>query len=117
MRETENFSMNSDMSSLIRLSGELKRSAARRFTSSVLPTPVPPTKMKLTGLRLAWSPTRLRFMAAQTASMASSWPTMCSRSREPSLESLSNSSSVMELAGIFVQSSMTRARFSRVSSG
>ena len=52
MRETENFSMNSDMSSRISDSGESNRSAARRFTSSVLPTPVPPTNMKLTGLRL-----------------------------------------------------------------
>ena len=117
MRETENFSMNSLMSRRMRLSGELKRSAARRFTSSVLPTPVPPTKMKLTGLRLACRPTRLRLMAAQTASMASSWPTMCSLRRSPSLLRRSNSSSVIVLAGILVQSSMTRARFSRVRVG
>ena len=95
----------------------MKRSAARRFTSSVLPTPVPPTKMKLTGLRLACRPTRLRFMAAQTASMASSWPTMCSRRRSPSFPRRSYSSAVMLLAGILVQSSMTRARFSRVRTG
>ena len=68
MRETECFSMNSDMSSLMSDSGASKRSAARRFTSSVLPTPVLPTKMKLTGLRLALSPRRLRFIALHTAS-------------------------------------------------
>ena len=72
MRETANFSMNSDMSRRIRLSGVLKRSAARRLTSSVLPTPVGPTKIKLTGLRLTLRPTRLLRIAAQTASTASS---------------------------------------------
>ena len=72
MRETLNFSMNSDISSRISDSGVLNISAARRFTSSVLPTPVEPTKMKLTGLRLACSPARLRLMAAHTASTAAS---------------------------------------------
>ena len=43
MRETLNFSMNSDISRRMRDSGELKRSSASRFTSSVLPTPEEPT--------------------------------------------------------------------------
>ena len=76
MRETECFSINSDMSSRIRLSGALNRSSASCLTSSVLPTPVLPTKMKLTGLCLGLMPTRLRRMAAATAAMASSWPTI-----------------------------------------
>ena len=72
MRDTLNFSINSDISSLISDSGLSKRSAARRFTSSVLPTPVPPTKIKLVGLRFALRPTRERFIAAHTAFTASS---------------------------------------------
>ncbi|EJW94364.1 hypothetical protein EVA_17531 [gut metagenome] len=72
IRETENFSINSDISSLIKDSGELNISSARRFTSSVLPTPVPPTNIKLTGLRLTLRPTRLRLIAAHTAFTASS---------------------------------------------
>ena len=70
MRETENFSIYSDISSRMSDSGAWKSSSARRLTSSVLPTPVPPTNRKLTGLRLACRPTRLRRMAAQTVSMA-----------------------------------------------
>ena len=72
MRETACFSMNSDMSSRIRDSGVLNRSWASCFTSSVLPTPVEPTKMKDTGLRLGLMPTRPRRMAEETAWTASS---------------------------------------------
>ena len=106
MRETLNFSINSDISSRISDSGELKRSAASRLTSSVLPTPVEPTKIKLTGLRLDCSPARLRLMAAHTAFTASSCPTMCALSRPARPERRSNSSARMFEAGIFVQSSM-----------
>lgn len=72
MRETECFSINSDISRRISVSGELKRSSARRLTSSVFPTPVLPAKMKDTGLRFALTPARLRLMARTTASTASS---------------------------------------------
>ena len=70
IRETECFSINSLISSRIRDSGEENRSAARRLTSSVLPTPVEPTKMKETGLCLADMPTLPRRMAAATADTA-----------------------------------------------
>ena len=52
MRDTENLSMYSLMSSRMKVSGEENRSFASTFTSSVLPTPVGPAKMKDTGLRL-----------------------------------------------------------------
>ena len=67
MRLTANFSMNSLMSSRMRDSGEWNMSMASRLTSSVLPTPVEPTKMKDTGLRLEAMPTRPRRTAAATA--------------------------------------------------
>ena len=70
IRDTECFSINSDMSRRMRLSGALNRSSASCLTSSVLPTPVLPTKMKLTGLCLGEMPTRLRRIAEETASMA-----------------------------------------------
>ena len=117
IRDTECFSMNSDISKRIRLSGELNRSSASCFTSSVLPTPVLPTKMKLTGLCLGLMPTRFRRMAAETAAMASSWPTTFFFSRSPSSLRRLNSSSRILLAGILVHSSMTRARLSMVSWG
>ena len=52
------------------VSGVLNRSAARTRTSSVLPTPVGPAKMKETGFRFADTPTRPRRTARQTASTA-----------------------------------------------
>ena len=64
--------MNSDISRRIRASGVLNRSTASCFTSSVLPTPVDPTKIKLTGLCLGEIPTRFRRTAADTAATASS---------------------------------------------
>ena len=54
----------------MRDSGELKRSAARHFTSSVLPTPVEPVKRKETGFLFGEIPTRLRLIAAATAATA-----------------------------------------------
>ena len=47
-------------------------SLASRLTSSVLPTPVEPTKMNETGCFLTWMPTRERRMAETTEAMASS---------------------------------------------
>ena len=73
--------------------------------------------MKLTGLRLTFRPTRLRFIAAHTVLTASSCPTICSFSLPSSPARRSSSSSRMLDAGIFVQSSIMRARLSTVSSG
>ena len=117
IRDTECFSINSDISRRIKLSGALNMSSASCLTSSVLPTPVLPTKMKLTGLCFGEMPTRLRRMAAATASMASSWPMIFFFSRWSSSLRRLNSSSRILLAGILVHSSMTRARLSMVSSG
>jgi len=93
------------------------RLSASVLASSVLPTPVEPTKMNDTGRFLGEMPTRLRRMAAATAATASSWPTMCSLSRDSRLRSCSYSCAWILLAGILVQSSMMRARFSIVSVG
>ena len=70
--ETVCFSIYSDMSRRIRLSTLSNRSLASCLTSSVLPTPVGPTKIKDTGRFLGEMPTRLRRMARDTASTASS---------------------------------------------
>ena len=72
-RETENFSMYSDMSIRIRASGSSKRNRASTRASSVLPTPVGPRKMKdPMGRRGSRRPARLRRMARETAATASS---------------------------------------------
>ena len=52
IRDTACFSMNSDISRRISVSGEQNRSFASTLTNSVFPTPVGPAKMKDTGLRL-----------------------------------------------------------------
>ena len=109
--------MNSDISRRIRASGVLNRSAASCFTSSVLPTPVGPTKMKLTGLCLGEMPTRFRRTAAATASTAWSWPLMWLLSRSSSWLRRWNSCSRILAAGILVHSSMTWARLSMLSWG
>ena len=82
-------------------SGESKRSAASCLTSSVLPTPVGPTKMKLTGLCFGLMPTRPRRMAAATASTASSCPMMCFFRRSASSLRRLNSASRMRAGGNF----------------
>ena len=115
--ETECFSMYSDMSSRIRDSTDSNISFAKHLTSSVLPTPVEPTKMNDTGRFLGEMPTRFLRMAAVTARMASSCPTMCSLRRVSRFSSCSYSCARILLAGIFVQSSMIRARFSIVRTG
>ncbi len=115
--ETVCFSIYSDISSRMRLSTLSNRSDASRLTSSVLPTPVGPTKMKDTGFFLGEIPTRLRRMARETASTASSWPTMCSfRRRERPLICSYSWALILE-AGIFVHISMILARFSMVTVG
>ena len=68
--ETVCFSIYSDMSKRISASTASNISWASRLTSSVLPTPVGPTKMKDTGRFLGLIPTRLRRMARLTASTA-----------------------------------------------
>ena len=117
IRLTANFSINSDISKRMRDSGELNISCARRLTSSVFPTPVEPTKMKETGLRLEAMPTRPRRMALATSWTASSWPMIWVLSRSSRWARRSYSCSWIWLAGILVHSSMTRARFSTVRAG
>ena len=70
--ETLCFSMYSDISSRISDSTEENSSDASRLTSSVLPTPVEPTKINETGRFFALMPTRLLRMAEATAETASS---------------------------------------------
>jgi hypothetical protein len=62
-------------------------------------------------------PTRLRRIAAATAATAPSCPIRGLFRRSSRCDRRSNSCSWMRLAGIFVHSSMTRARFSTVSAG
>ncbi|MPN53190.1 hypothetical protein SDC9_200854 [bioreactor metagenome] len=70
--ETLCFSINSDISSLINVSGVSNNSFASCLTSSVFPTPVGPTKIKEDGLRLGLICTLPLRMAADTSLMASS---------------------------------------------
>ena len=70
--ETLCFSIYSDISSRMSDSTDSNISLASRLTSSVLPTPVEPTKMNETGCFLTWMPTRERRMAETTEAMASS---------------------------------------------
>ena len=114
IRETECFSINSDMSSRISGSTLSKSSSESTFTSSVFPTPVGPTKMKDAGRFLAESRMRLRRTAAATAFTASSCPMM--RFFRPVSRSATfcSSLSFTLLAGIPLHSSMTLARWSSV---
>ena len=91
-RETECFSMYSDMSIRTTLDSSSNMNWARDFANSVLPTPVGPRNMKLPmGRRGSLNPERERRMASATATTASSWPisrwcrfsSMCTR-RSPS---------------------------------
>src|SRR6266849_6024876 len=86
--------MNSDMSSLIRLSSESKRYSASARASSVFPIPVGPRKMNdPIGRRGSLSPARARRTACETVLMASSWPTIrrCSSSSMRSRRDVSSS--------------------------
>ena len=75
-RDTENFSMYSDMSTRMSADGSAKRNLASARASSVLPTPVGPEKMNEPMGRFgSLSPARERRMARDTARMASSCPT------------------------------------------
>src|SRR5260221_3302090 len=79
--------MNSDMSSLIKLSSESNRYSARARASSVFPIPVGPRKMnEPIGRRGSFRPARARRTACDTVTIASSCPTMrslrCRRDRK-----------------------------------
>jgi hypothetical protein len=72
-RETENFSMYSDMSTRIRADASANRNRARARASSVLPTPVGPEKTnEPIGRFGSLRPARERRMARDTALIASS---------------------------------------------
>ncbi len=77
MRETLYFSINSLMSKRISVSGLSKSSLESTLASSVLPTPVGPTKIKEAGRRRGLICTLLRRIAAETAETASPCPIIC----------------------------------------
>ena len=73
---TECFSMNSLISMRTKWSSLSNKNPASALQSSVLPTPVGPKNRKdPVGLDGSLSPARLRRMALETATMASSCPT------------------------------------------
>ena len=117
IRDTECFSINSDISNRISASGASNISCASCLTNSVLPTPVGPVKIKDTGFRFAARPTRLRRIAATTVSIAASWPLIRARRRSAIPESRAYSASATREAGMCVHSSITLARSASVNSG
>ena len=110
MRATACFSMYSDMSTRIMALSSSNRYCARARTSSVLPTPVGPRKMKLPMGRLgSLRPARLRRMAFETRRTASSWPTTRSFSRSGMWTSFWISPSIMRVTGMPVHLATMRA--------
>ena len=105
--ETECFSINSDISRRMRVSGVSNSSWESTRTSSVLPVPVGPTKMKEAGCLRGLICTRLRRTAAETAFTASSWPMIFRESTSSRWASLASSFSSTRAAGMPVHSSMT----------
>src|SRR5918999_273368 len=82
-RDTECFSMYSDMSTWIIASSSPKRNSASVRASSVLPTPEGPSKMKEPAGRFgSLIPARARRIDFETATIASCWPMtrLCSSS-------------------------------------
>ena len=68
----------SDISILMRASLFWKYWEAKVFAVSVFPTPVGPQNMKdAAGLPISLKPMRARFIALQTAAVASGWPIIC----------------------------------------
>ena len=108
-RLTVCFSIYSLMSMRMSGSGVSNSWFASWRTSSVLPTPVGPTKMKLAGRRLPERSARARFMARATASTASSWPMMRFFSSLSRFKSFANSLCSTFMAGMPVHSSTTLA--------
>ena len=102
IRDTECFSINSDISSRMRVSGELNSSPASTLTSSVLPTPVGPAKMKEAGRRRGLICTRERRTAMDTSETASSCPMIFSFNRLSRLASRLRSLSLILAAGILL---------------
>ena len=104
MRDTECFSMYSDMSTRIMLSSSPKSASASALHSSVLPTPVGPRKMKEPmGRWGSLRPARARRMARATDFTASCWPTTRSCSTFSRLINRFDSSSVSLDTGTPVQ--------------
>ena len=79
------------------------------FASSVLPTPVGPTKMNDGGLFVLFNPARLRRIALETASTADCCPTTLLCKFSSKFKSFCVSASVIFLTGILVQLSITSA--------
>ena len=110
MRETENFSMYSDMSMRTMALSSPNMASARALQSSVLPTPVGPRNRKEPmGRFSSLRPARARRMARATALTASSWPMtrLCSASSRWSRRL--DSSSVSLVTGMCVQAATISA--------
>ena len=102
--ETECFSINSDMSSLIINFSSPNMVSASAFARSVLPTPVGPTNIKEPmGLSGSLSPARARRIALETAETASSCPIMRLWRFSSKCRSFSLSCSVSLITGTPVQ--------------
>ena len=113
--DTVCFSMYSDISSLIIAFSSPNIASASVLQSSVLPTPVGPRKInEPIGLFGFLSPTLPRRIAFAIAETALSWPTTLSCKIFSRLSSLSLSSFVSWLTGIFVQLDTTSAMSSAV---
>ena len=116
--ETANFSINSDMSSLIRDSSLPNIYSARALASSVLPTPVGPRKIKLPmGCLGSFRPARARLTALAIILIASSWPIIRSCSTFSMLSSRLVSSLAICTTGMPVHMLTTSAMSSAVTSG
>src|SRR2546430_1535721 len=110
--------MNSDMSILTIDSSVPNMNSASARTSSVLPTPVGPRKMKAPfGRRGSPRPARARRTALATVSTASSWPLTRSRSASSILSRRADSSSAICVTGMPVHMPTTCAMSSAVTTG
>ena len=108
--ETELLSIYSLISSLIRLSLSPKTTSDRALESSVLPTPVGPTKINVPiGLLGSFTFARARFIALATEFIAPSCPITRSRKSSSKLASFSLSLALMRVMGIFVHSATISA--------
>src|SRR5437588_203530 len=109
-RETECFSMYSDMSIRIIASCESNMNSASARASSVLPTPVGPRNRNVPiGRSGSLRPARERRSALATALTASSWPITRSCSRSSMWTSFSISPSIRRLSGMPVHLDTTSA--------
>mmetsp|Transcript_20606 Transcript_20606/g.46482 ORF Transcript_20606/g.46482 Transcript_20606/m.46482 type:complete len:303 (-) Transcript_20606:781-1689(-) len=114
-RETECFSMYSDMSTRQMLCSSSNSAPASALVNSVFPVPVPPRKRKTPcGRPWPWRPVRLWRMQSATASTVSSWPTTRALSKSSRWSSFSRSPLSSDSTGIPVLIATTSDMSSRV---